>query len=243
MAPLAGKVAVVTGSSRGIRRAIAERLGKEGASVVVNYAQNADKAREMVSAIEAAVGHALAVRADMSMLADIRRLFQEAVDHFGRLNILVKNADVFQPRALSEVSEDEFDATFALNAKGTFFALQETARRIEDGGRIINISSCSTAMTFPGCAVYVGSKAAGEQFAKTLAKELGGRGITVNTVSPGYTETDMLPKDVGGERQERRCLPSGGWGSQRTLQMPWHFLSASRPGGSPGTTYRLAAGW
>jgi len=193
MAPLTGKVAIVTGSSRGIGRAVAERLGKDGASVVVNYVRNADKSREVVSAIEAAA--ALAVRADMSQIGDVRRLFQETLDHFGRLDILVNNAGWFQPHPIAEVTEDEFDAAFALNAKGAVFAFQEAARRMGDGGRIINISSCSTAMSLPGFALYVGSKAAGEQFARALAKELGGRSITVNTVSPGFTETDMLPQD------------------------------------------------
>ncbi|HEX9199519.1 MAG TPA: SDR family oxidoreductase [Acidobacteriaceae bacterium] len=195
MAPLTGKVAIVTGSSRGIGRAIAERLGKDGASVVVNYVRNADKSREVVSAIETAGGRALAVRADMSQIADVRCLFQETLDQFGRLDILVNNAGWFQPHPIAEVTEDEFDAAFALNAKGAFFAFQEAARGMGDGGRIINISSCSTAMSLPGFAVYVGSKAAGEQFARALAKELGGRSITVNTVSPGFTETDMLPQD------------------------------------------------
>ena len=195
MAPLAGQVAIVTGSSRGIGRAVAERLGREGASVVVNYARNADKARQVVSAIESAGARALAVQADMSHIVDVRRLFRETLDHFGRLDILVNNAGLFQPHPIAEVTEDEFDAGFALNAKGAFFAFQEAARRMRDGGRIINISSCSTAMSLPGFAVYVGSKAAGEQFARALAKELGGRGITVNTVSPGFTETDMLPQD------------------------------------------------
>jgi 3-oxoacyl-[acyl-carrier protein] reductase len=180
MATLKGKVAIVTGSSRGIGRAIAERLGKEGASVVVNYARGADQASQVVSAIEAAGGQALAVQADMSKTADIRRLFERTLDHFGRLDILVNNAGIFRGAPVAEVAEEDFDA----------------ARRLEDRGRIVNISSCSTAMSFPGFAVYVGTKAAGEQFAKTLAKELGRRGITVNSVSPGYTVTDMLPQDV-----------------------------------------------
>ena len=162
---------------------------------MVNYARNADKAREVVLAIESASARAVAVQADMSHIADVRRLFRETLEHFGRLDILVNNAGLFQPHPIAEVTEDEFDAGFALNAKGTFFAFQEAARCMRDGGRIINISSCSTAMSLPGFAVYVGSKAAGEQFARALAKELGGRGITVNTVSPGFTETDMLPQD------------------------------------------------
>lgn len=195
MASLTGKVAVVTGGSRGIGRAVAERLGRDEASIVVNYVRNADKAGEVVSAIQSGGGSALAVQADVSKLADIHRLFEETVGHFGHLDILVHSAGVFLSKEVSEVTEEDFDATFALQAKGTFFVLQEAARRIRDDGRIINISSSATALIFPGAALYVGSKAAGEQFTKTLAKELGGRGITVNSVSPGYTETDMLPKD------------------------------------------------
>jgi 3-oxoacyl-[acyl-carrier protein] reductase len=196
MASLSGKVAIVTGASRGIGRAIAERLGTEGASVVVNYVQNAESAREVVEAIESAGSQALVVQADMSKVPDVRRLFEAAVDRFGRLDILVYNAGRFLMKPVSEVTEEEFDAMFALNTKGTFFAFQEAARRIGPGGRIINISSCSTEMMVAGASLYVGSKAAGEQFTKTLAKELGGRNITVNSVSPGFTVTDMLPKDI-----------------------------------------------
>jgi 3-oxoacyl-[acyl-carrier protein] reductase len=201
VASLAGRVAIVTGSSRGIGRAVAERLGREGASVVVNYVRNADRAREVVSTIESSGARAVAVQADMGRLADVRRLFRETVDHFGRLDILVNNAGLFQPRPVVDVTEDEFDAAFALNAKGAFFAFQEAARRMQDGGRIVNISSSSTVMSLPGFAVYVGSKAAGEQFARALARELGGRGITVNTVSPGFTDTDMLPADPEWRRK------------------------------------------
>ena len=150
MASLSGKVAVVTGGSRGIGRAVAERLAKDEASVVVNYVRSADKATEVVSAIRSRGGHALAVRADLSKLADIRGLFEETVAHFGHLDVLVHSAGVFQPKAFTEVTEEEFDAAFALQAKGTFFVLQEAARRIRDGGRIINISSGGTAMVFPG---------------------------------------------------------------------------------------------
>jgi 3-oxoacyl-[acyl-carrier protein] reductase len=195
MRSLSGKVVIVTGASRGIGRAIAERLGREGASVAVNFVQNADLAQQVVAAIESGGGRGLALQADMSKMTDVRRLFRQTADHFGPLDILVHSAASFPVGAISEVSEEEFDRAFALNAKGTFFALQEAARRISDGGKIIYVSSCSTALSFTGFALYAGSKAAGEQFAKTLAKELGGRGITVNSVSPGFTETDMLPKD------------------------------------------------
>jgi 3-oxoacyl-[acyl-carrier protein] reductase len=205
MAPLTGKVAIVTGSSRGIGRAVAERLGKDGASVVVNYVRNADKSREVVSAIEAVGGRALAVRADMSQIADVRRLFQETLDHFGRLDILVNNAGLFQTHSIAEVTEDEFDAAFALNAKGAFFAFQEAARRMGDGGRIINISSCSTAMSLSGFAVYVGSKAAGEQFARALAKELGGAASLSTPCPPASRRPTCCRGIPNGERWEHRC--------------------------------------
>jgi 3-oxoacyl-[acyl-carrier protein] reductase len=195
MASLSGKVAIVTGSSRGIGRSIAERLGRDGASVVVNYHQNADKAREVVAAIEASGGYGLAVQADLSDVAQVRGLFEAALGAFRRVDIVVSNAGSLRFGGVAELTEDDFDTVFGLNAKGTFFTLQEAARHIRDGGRIVNITSSATSMTIPGLGLYVGSKAAGEQFARTLARELGPRGITVNNVAPGFTETDMLPQD------------------------------------------------
>ena len=147
MASLKGKVAIVTGASRGIGRAIAEQLAQDGASVVVNYAHSIDKAQDVVSAIEVEGGKALAVQADINQPADIRRLFQEIIDRFGHLDIVVNNAGIAIYKPLVEATEEEFDTTFTLNAKGTFFALQEAARHTSDGGRIVNIS---TAGTVPG---------------------------------------------------------------------------------------------
>ncbi|MGL5871838.1 MAG: SDR family oxidoreductase [Xenococcaceae cyanobacterium] len=188
---LDGKVAVVTGASRGIGRAIAERLARDGASVVINYAHNADRANEVVSTIQSRGGQALAMQADMTQLADIDRLIAQTVDRFGQLNILVHNAGTSLLKPLVETTEEEFDKQFALNAKGTFFILQEGVRRMADGGRIVCISTGGTISGGAGFSAYVGSKAAMEGFCMCLAKELGGRGITVNTVLPGVTETDM----------------------------------------------------
>jgi 3-oxoacyl-[acyl-carrier protein] reductase len=240
--PLDRKVALVTASSRGIGRSIAERLGKDGASVVVNYVQSADAAREVVSAIEASGGHALAEQADMSKTADIRRLFQKTLDHCGCLDIVVNNAGLFQPHPIVEVTEDEFDAAFALNAKGAFFAFQEAARRMRDGGRNINISSCSTAMSLPGFAVYVGSKASGEQFARALAKELGGRGITVNTVSPGFTETDMLPQDPEWRKMGARMSAFGRLGQPADIADVVAFLVTDQAGWVTGQNIQACGG-
>lgn len=193
MGSLIEKVAIVTGASAGIGRAIAERLAQEGATVVVNYGKSADKAKQVVAGIEAKGGKAVAIQADMSKIADVRRLVRETLQRFGRLDILVNNAGMVIFKPLIETTEQEFDQIFALNAKGPYFAMQEAAKVIEDGGRIVNISTDGTHMGFANVTVYLGSKGALEQFTKGLAHELAPKGVTVNTVSPGFTETAMLP--------------------------------------------------
>ena len=202
MRALTGKVAIVTGGSRGIGRAIAERLGREGASVVVNYTQSVEKAREVAQVIAASGGQALALQADISRVADIRRLFAETDKKFGRLDVLVNNAGTATFTPLADVTEENFNALFALNVKGAFFAMQEAARRLADGGRIVNISSGITLSGGAGGSVYGGTKGALEQFTLAAAKELGPRGITVNTVSPGMTVTDLMHSVIPAERQK-----------------------------------------
>jgi len=192
---LEGKIAIVTGASDGIGRAIAERLAQDGATVVVNYGKSADKAKAVVAGIVSRGGNAVAIQADMSQVADVRRLVQDTVTKFGRLDILVNNAGMFMYKPLVETTEEEFDRLFALNAKGPYFALQEAAKVIKEGGRIVNISTDGTHIGFAGATAYLGSKGALEQFTKGLAHELAPKGIAVNTVSPGYTVTDMLPTD------------------------------------------------
>jgi len=195
MSSLTNKVAIVTGSSDGIGRAIAERLAQDGATVVVNYGKSADKAKQVVADIEAKGGKAVAVQADMSKVGDAGRLVKDTVKRFGRLDILVNNAGMFMFKPLAEMTEEEFDRMFALNAKGPYFALQEAAKVIQEGGRIVNISTDGTHVGFGGATAYLGSKGALEQFTKGLAHELAPKGVTVNTVSPGYTITAMLPPD------------------------------------------------
>jgi 3-oxoacyl-[acyl-carrier protein] reductase len=198
MAALTGKVAIVTGSSRGIGRAIAERLGRDGAHVVVNYSGNAEKAQEVVQAIETAGSKAIAIKADLSNPEDVHHLFDETEKQFGSLNILVNNAGAFVMKPAIDITLEEFDKVISVNVRGTFLALQEAARRIQDGGRIVNLASNATVMSLSGQSVYAASKAAVEQFTRVLAKELGARQITVNAVAPGATETDMVP-DVARE--------------------------------------------
>ena len=200
---LQGKVALVTGASRGIGRAIAVRLGRDGAAVVVNYAGSQQAAQETVAAIEAAGGHAVAVQADVGKRADVERLFDETYRHFGRLDILVNNAGIMFNKPLAEVTEEEFDRIFAVNVKGTFLACQQAARRMADGGRIINFSSSTTAMMLPTYGAYVATKGAVEQMSRVLAKELGAKGITVNVVSPGPTDTELFGQGKTEQDKQR----------------------------------------
>jgi len=192
MSSLQGKVAIVTGSSRGIGRGIAERLGRDGAAVVVTYAGNRDKAEEVVRLIESAGSKSIAIQVDVRQLEDVRSLFEQAIKQFGKVDILVNNAagkNIFKPTA--DMTEDEYDSMFNIT-RGVYFALQQAAHHLADGGRIVSISTSGTAMAIPAGGAYSGCKAAIEQFSAALAKELGARGITVNTVSPGVTETDGL---------------------------------------------------
>lgn len=192
MSSLQGKVAIVTGSSRGIGRAIAQRLGLDGANVVVTYADNQDKALEVVQEIEAKGSEAIAVQVDMRKLEEVRALFEKTIDKFGKVDILVNNAagkNIFKPTI--EMTEDEYNSMFDIT-RGVYFALQQAAHHLADGGRIVSISTSGTAMAIPAGGAYAGCKAAIEHFSAALAKELGTRGITVNTLSPGVTDTDGL---------------------------------------------------
>ncbi|PKW14580.1 SDR family oxidoreductase [Saccharopolyspora spinosa] len=186
------KVALVTGSSRGIGRAIAERLGADGMSVVVNYRADRAAADEVVAKIEASGGRATAVQADVTDPAQLRDLFDAAQRHFGGLDVLVNNVGTARFAPIAEASDEDFDVLFDTNARATFTALREAANRLRDGGRIVVISSGVTAANRPGTGLYGAAKAAGDQLVRVLAKELGPRRITVNSVQPGATRTDAL---------------------------------------------------
>lgn len=177
----------MTGASRGIGCAVARKLAAEGARVVVNYTRSAAEAQAVATEIDG-----LAVQADVAILGDIQRLFHAAETNFGGLDIVINNAGIAIFKPVSESTEEDFDRTFAVNARGAFFCCREAAQRLRDGGRIVSISSGATVGGTAGGAMYCGSKAAVEQLTRALARELGPRGITVNTVSPGFTETDML---------------------------------------------------
>jgi 3-oxoacyl-[acyl-carrier protein] reductase len=189
---LAGKLALVTGGSRGIGRAIVKRLAADGAAVVFSFLRDQRAAEEVMAAVQAAGGNAYAVQADLGRLAEVRRLFDQAERHLGGLDILVNNASVVVTVSIAEATEQAYDRVMAVNSRGTFFALQQAARRLHDGGRIVNLSTVNTVLPAPGVAIYAASKAAVEQFTRVAARELAGRGITVNTVSPGATDTAMF---------------------------------------------------
>ena len=200
---LHGKIALVTGSSRGIGAAIAKRLGAAGAKLVVNYAGNRKAADEVVAALIAGGSEAFAVQGDVAKAADVRAMFDAAIEKFGRVDILVNNAGIVLYKKLADVTDEEFDRLFDINVKGTFYALREAATRLADGGRIVNFSSTTTRMMLPTYGAYVASKGAVEQMSRVFAKEVGPRGITVNVVSPGPVRTDLFMTGKSEETVQR----------------------------------------
>lgn len=185
---LAHKVALVTGSSKGIGRAIALRLAADGADVIVNYARSAAEADEVVAQITALGRRAVALQADVAQPASLANLFAQALAAFGQLDIVVANAGYeLIEIPFTDYTEAQFDQVFDINVKGTFFTMQQAARHIRDGGRIIVIASNTSLLALPTFAVYGASKLAPHYFVQVLAKEIGPRGVTVNSVGPGVT--------------------------------------------------------
>ncbi len=200
---LAGKVAIVTGASRGIGAAIARRLGAEGAAVVVNYHQSAEAAEKVVADILALGSEAIALQADLIDSDQIRAMFAQVQERCRRLDILVNNAGVAEYRPLEAIDQTHFGRQFKVNVSGLLFATQEAARAFgTSGGRIINISSGAAQAAPPGASVYSATKAAVDTLTRCYAAELGPRRITVNAVAPGLTETDMLAAVIPAEVQK-----------------------------------------
>lgn len=191
---LSGKVALVTGGSRSLGAAIAKRLAADGAAVALTYSASPKKAEEVVRAIEAAGGRALAIRADAADPAAVKAVVAEAVQALGRLDILVNNAGALVIKPVDDLSLDDFDRMVAVNVRGLFVATQQAVRHMAAGGRVINIGSInSTYVPFSGGSLYAMTKAAVAGLTKGLARDLGPRGITITNVQPGPTDTDMNP--------------------------------------------------
>ena len=245
---LAGKVAVVTGASKGIGASIARQLAAEGAAVVVNYASSKSGADQVVSEITRNGGRAVAVQADVSKKAEIDRLFAETKTAFGRLDILVNNAGIYEFAPLEQVTEDHFHRQFNLNVLGLVLATQEAVKQFgPDGGSVINVSSVASTLAPPGGSIYSATKGAVDTVTKSLAKELGPRKIRVNAINPGMIETEGVHAAgfIGGDFHKNAVAqtPLGRIGQPDDVATVATFLASPDSGWITGETVQVAGGF
>lgn len=236
--------AIVTGASRGIGAAIARRLGGTGVAVIVNFASDVKAAAATVEAIEAVGGTAHALQADVADGAAFARLFDEAERQVGPIGMLVNNAGLMAPKRIAEVEDDWFAKLFAVNVGGTLNGCRLAATRLADGGSIVNLSTSVIGMSPPGYGPYCASKAAVEALTRSLSKELGPRGIRVNAVAPGPTDTDLLSEANSPERmdQYRQMTPLGRLGEPDEIAGVVAFLASSTAGWINGQVIRVNGG-
>jgi 3-oxoacyl-[acyl-carrier protein] reductase len=207
MNSLKNKVAIVTGSARGLGKAIAERYAALGASLVINYSKDKSSADEVVSNIKAMGAKVIAVQADVSKVADIERLFAEAKKAFGKIDIVVANAGIeLVETPVTNFTEEQFDRVFSINTKGSYFTMQQAARNVEDNGRIIYVASSTTSFPVPGMAVYGGSKITPRYLVDVLSKEIGHKGITVNSIIPFAVDHSGIFVEAGSYPELRKQL-------------------------------------
>ena len=239
-------VAIVTGASRGIGAAIAKRLAKEGHAVVVNYAGSADDAAKVVAAITAAGGQATAIQADVADASAVRQLFDEAERLYGRVAVLVNNAGIMPPQLppLADTDDKTFDDLFSVNVRGSFNTMREAAARLRGGGRIVNFSSSVIGLALPGYAVYAATKAAIETMTNILAKEMRGKGITVNAVAPGPTATALFLNGKSPEAIARleKAAPLERLGTPEDIASAVAFLAGPDGAWVNGQTLRVNGG-
>lgn len=237
-------VALVTGASRGIGAAIARRLARDGFAVAINYASNTAEADALVAELTQAGASAIAVKADVSSAEDVRSLFSTVEQKLGKIDVLVNNAGILKTAPLAQTSDEVFAQNFAINTRGAFNTLREAATRMNDGGRIINLSSTTLALNLPGYAIYNGTKAAVEAFTRVFAKELRGRGITVNAVAPGPVATDLF---LTGKTEEQiqtftKMPPLERLGQPEDIAGVVAFLTSSSGGWVNGQILRANGG-
>jgi 3-oxoacyl-[acyl-carrier protein] reductase len=230
MSDLKGKVAIVTGASKGIGAAIAEKLAANGAAVVVNYSRSGSEAEALVKRIRNGGSRAIAVQADLSRPAEAEKLFKRAIEEFGRVDVLVNNAGTYEFLPLSGIQEEHYNRLFDLNVKGLLFASQQAAAAFADGGgSIINISSVVSVSPKANASVYSATKAAVDAITKSLAAELGPRKILVNSILPGVTETEGLDASPASENFRNYALsqtPLGRIGQPKDIAGVVAFLAS-----------------
>ena len=238
------KVALVTGASRGIGAAIAQRLARDGFTVIVNYTESAAPAEALVRTIQQAGGQALAAKADVSSPTDVRRLFDAAETAFGGVDVLVNNAGIMSLASIADADDASFDRQIAVNLKGTFNTLREAAARLRDGGRIVNFSSSVVALLQPTYAVYAATKAGVEAMTSVFAKELRGRNITVNAIAPGPTATELFLKGKSEELVDRlsKLAPLERLGQPEDIADAVAFLASPNAGWINGQVLRANGG-
>jgi len=244
---LSNKVAVVTGASKGIGAGIAKGLAAEGASVVVNYASSKEGADRVVAEIVGKGGKAVAVQGDVSNVSDVQHLFAETKKAFGRLDVLVNNAGVYQFAALGEITEEQFHRQFNTNVLGLILATQEAEKLFgSEGGSIINIGSTASSLTPPTTAVYTATKGAVDAITHVLAKELGPKKIRVNSINPGMVETEgvramgVIGSDF--QKQLEAQTPLGGIGQPEDIAPIAVFLASQDSGWLTGETMLASGG-
>jgi 3-oxoacyl-[acyl-carrier protein] reductase len=238
------KVAIVTGASRGIGAAVAERLARDGFTVVINYAGDAVSAEALAGKIEAAGGRALTAQADVADPVAVRRMFDAAETAFGGVDVVVNNAGIMQLSPLANAEDELFDRTVAINLKGTFNAMREAGKRLRDGGRIINFSTSIVGTLLPTYGVYAATKAGVEAMTHIMAKELRGRSITVNAVAPGPTATDLFLKGKTPELIEQlaKVAPLERLGQPEDIANVVSFLAGPDGGWVNGQVLRANGG-
>lgn len=241
-----GKAAIVTGASRGIGRAIALRLARDGFAVAVNYASRADDAQAVVDAITAAGGRAVAIQADVASAQDAQRLFDEAQAAFGGIDVLINNAGVIQPGTtmLADTSDELYERIFSINTRGTFHMLRLAATRLRQGGRVVNFSTSAIGLAMPGYAIYGAAKAAVETMTNIFAKEMRGKGISVTALAPGPTATELFLDGKPPELVERlaKAAPLERLGTPEDIANTVAFLVGPEGEWVNGQTLRVNGG-